>query len=646
MIETIAKLVQIAPAFPATENGSTIHNYFEQNQKAEGVVVVDGEKPVGILMRNDFYQKIGRQFGYSLYMKRDLHLLIKTDMTCVDISCEMAKFGFIAMNRSQDSLYDFIVVLENDKYAGIVSISEFLIEMSKTKEREIELLNNQQLILKQANEAEKLHRMEIEQKNAAIKNLLDHAGQGFLFFGSDLLISEEYSKECDEIFGFSIGNKDFFGVMESFVDENGIAIMRNAFEHVFRDEDKIRNKVYLSILPEEIKIGDKYIQTEYKVIPGQAEKSVMMILIDITEKKALELKSAEEKNNIKLIIRAISSKSEIAQAIDDLHEFVEQGAPQLLNSSRDPKSTLQHMFRIVHTMKGDFSLNSLYHTSAGLHRLEDALSLMQKNIATVGMEEIREFVRQIDCDQLLEQDIMIIIEALGEHYFEKEDTYSVSKQRLMEIENRVRISFQDEEQAIILELLRNLFYPNMKDIVKNYNEYIKTLAERFGKNIGDIRIDGDDVYIDRERYVPFTKSLVHVFRNIADHGIEDPEERVSCGKSEYGEISCHLEKMEDKFILSLADDGKGINLDMLKKKAVEKGIYSEAEITRLSKEQILETIFFDDFSTKDTVDLYSGRGVGLAAVRSEVEKIGGKIMVDTEMGQYTRFKFMLPLHQQ
>ncbi len=108
--------------------------------------------------------------------------------------------------------------------------------------------------------------MEIKQKNAAIKNLLDHAGQGFLFFGSDLHISEEFSKECDEIFGFSIGNLNFLDVMKCFVDENCINVIQNVFENVFCDGDEIRNKVYLSILPAEIKIGVKYIQTEYKVI--------------------------------------------------------------------------------------------------------------------------------------------------------------------------------------------------------------------------------------------------------------------------------------------------------------------------------------------------------------------------------------------
>lgn len=617
MIETIAKLVRVAPTFSVTENGSTIHNYYEQNKEAEGVVIVDSEKPVGILMRNNFYQKIGRQFGYSLYMKRDVTLLMKQDITCVDISCDMARFGFISMNRNQDSIYDFIVILKNGKYAGTVSISEFLIEMSKTKERE----------------------------NAAIKNLLDHAGQGFLFFGSDLLISGEYSRECDEIFGFSIGNKNFLEVMKNFADENCINIMQNVFESVFRDGDKIRNKVYLSILPEEIIIGEKYIRTEYKVIPNQGSKSVMMILTDITEKKALELKNAEEKNNIKLIIRAISCKSEINQAIEDLHEFVERGVLHLLDNCQDIKPALQHIFRVVHTMKGDFSLNSLHHTSAGLHRLEDTLSIMLKNIETVSLEEIYEFIRQIDCDKLLEQDRWIIIEALGTYYFEKDATYTVSKQRILEIENEVGTMFQEEEQAAILRLLRSLFYTSVKDLMRDYNDYIKTLAERFSKNIGDIKITGEDVYIDRARYLPFMKSLVHVFRNMADHGIEDPEERACSGKSEYGEISCELEKYEDQFILCLTDDGKGIDLDAVREKAAEKGIYSEEEICQLTREQILETIFLDDFSTKDTVDLYSGRGVGLASVYSEIKKIDGKIMIDTEKGSYTQFKFIVPLSQ-
>jgi Chemotaxis protein histidine kinase and related kinases len=645
MIETIAKLVRIVPAFSVNENGGTINEYFEQNKESEGVVIVDGERPVGIVMRNNFYQKIGKQFGYSLYMRRDVTLIMKTDITCIDKDCDMAGFGFIAMNRKQDSIYDFIVVQENEKYAGIVSISEFLMEMSRTKEREIELLNDQQRILKQANEVEKLHRIEIEHKNAAIKNLLDHAGQGFLFFGSDLIISEEYSRECDAIFGFPIGNMSFLEVMTHCVDDCCVSIMKDVFQNVFLDEDKIRNKVYLSVLPEEIRIGRRYIQTEYKVIPARAEKSVMMILTDITERKALELKTLEEKNNIKLIIRAISSKSEIDQAIEELRDFICREARQLVERSPNPMIALQNIFRIVHTMKGDFSLNSLHHTSAGLHRLEDALSLMQKDIDTVSMDEIHKFINQIDCDRLIEHDLAIIKDALGPLYFEKEDTYAVSRQRITEIENKIRTVFPGNEQTEAMSLFRSLFFINVKDLIKNYNDYVKTLGERFGKNIRDIQISGEDVYLNRNIYAPFIKSLVHVFRNMADHGIEEPEERAAAGKPECGEISCSLEKIGSRFILSLTDDGRGIDEEAIKKKALEKKIFAVEGIERLSRDEILKTIFLDDFSTRSTVDLYSGRGVGLAAVYAETEKLGGKVGIETEAGKYSCFKFALPLHE-
>lgn len=607
---------------------------------------MDGPAPAGVLMRTNFYQKIGGQFGYSMFMKRPITLVMKKNMTAVQIDCDVARFGLVAMNRDQDSMYDFIVVLKDGNYAGTVSIREYLIEMSSAKEREIQVLNEQQRLLRLANEAEKQHRVEIEQKNAAIKNLLDHTGQGFLFFGSDLRISEEYSRECDAIFGFSIGNQDILTVLGKYVDGAALHVMQDAFENVFRTGDPVRSKVYLSVMPEEIRIGGRYIRAEYKVIGSEAQKSVMIILTDITEKRALELKSAEEKNNIRLIIRAIGSRSEISEAVGDLRTFCSQGALQILEGSNEPKAALQHIFRLVHTMKGDFSLNSLHHTAEGLHRLEDSLGLMLKNIDGVRMEDLTEFVRPIDSEELLKEDIATITGALGAQYFEKDDTYTVNRQRLAEIEDKVRALLPQDEQAAVLRLLRSLVYTNVKDIMKDYDEYIKTLGERFGKLICDMRMLGDDVYIDRDRYAPFVKSLVHVFRNMADHGIEDPEERLDLGKPEYGEVSCKLEKLKDQFVLSLSDDGRGIDVEAVRSKAVEKGIYTAEEAARLSKEKVLATILMDGFSTRNTVDMYSGRGVGMAAVYSELTALGGQMQIDSEVGKYTRFTFIVPLRQE
>lgn len=643
MLETVAKLVQKAPVFPVTESGSVIHDYFEQNENAEGVVLVDGEKPVGIMMRNDFYQKIGKQYGFTIYMRRNISLIMKSDIACVDISCDMAKLGFIAMNRSKDSQYDHIIVMEDGKYAGVISISEFLTEMSRTKEREIELLNNQQRILEQANEAEKKHSMEIELKNSAIKNLLDNAGQGFLSFGGDLAVSGEYSRECDEIFGYSIRGKNFLDIIREHTDDETILTMQNAFEAVFKDRGNVRSRIYLSILPREMAIGRKYIKAEYKAITNPAGKSVMIILTDITEKKALELKNAEEKNNVRSIIRAIGSKAEIGQAMDDLREYFSHEAPMALKSESDKHKILYSIFRAVHTMKGDFSLNSLHHTAEELHRLENALQEMLKNADTVSLDDIGEFLGKIDCEAVLKRDVEIITEALGEQYFEKDYTFTVSRKRLEEIEKEIRAVFKGEEQATMLQLFSSLPYPNIKDVIRNYSDYTRAVAEKLGKKLEDFEVSGQDVYINLDTYNQFTRSLVHIFRNIADHGIEDPEARVRSGKPESGRITCEINKKEDGFVLSICDDGKGIDIDAVKEKAIEKGICTKGELDGLSKEEILQIIFMDNFSTKKSVDMLSGRGVGLAAVRSAVEETGGTIRMDTQAGRFTRFEFAIPL---
>jgi two-component system chemotaxis sensor kinase CheA len=95
--------------------------------------------------------------------------------------------------------------------------------------------------------------------------------------------------------------------------------------------------------------------------------------------------------------------------------------------------------------------------------------------------------------------------------------------------------------------------------------------------------------------------------------------------------------------LSITDDGKGINSDAIRNRALEKGIFKENEIGSLSKEEIIEIIFLDNFSTSKTVNMLSGRGVGLAAVRSALEEIGGTIRVDTQIGKFTSFDIIVPL---
>ncbi|MCG8484749.1 MAG: hypothetical protein MJA31_15655, partial [Clostridia bacterium] len=382
MNETVSPLVETVEIFSITEKGSTIHEYFEDNSASKGIVIMEDvskpDKPIGLIMRNHFYQMIGKQFGFAIYMNRPIKQLMKTEILCLDISCDLAQFGLKAMKRKEENVYDFVIILKDDSYYGVVSITNFLTAISEIKQREIELLNKQQLILEEANEQEKKLRQEIEIKNKAIKNLMNNADQGFLSFSEDLIIYEEHSSVCNHIFGKPIAGMGFGSLMHEYLDETQYALLIKTLHSLFKQEKKIRAKTYLKLLPCEFKANNRYINISFKIISFENPKMLMVILTDITDKKALEQKSQEEKNNMKLVLSAVNNKSEILEAIEDAKQFFSTNSSSILNPNQPIKDSIELLFRVIHTMKGDFSLHSFYNTAIQLHTIEDKLSLMLK----------------------------------------------------------------------------------------------------------------------------------------------------------------------------------------------------------------------------------------------------------------------------
>jgi two-component system, chemotaxis family, sensor kinase CheA len=137
--------------------------------------------------------------------------------------------------------------------------------------------------------------------------------------------------------------------------------------------------------------------------------------------------------------------------------------------------------------------------------------------------------------------------------------------------------------------------------------------------------------------------LTHMVRNSADHGIEMPAERAASGKPETGRIFLNALHEGGQIVIEISDDGKGLSLDRLKRKAVENGLISEAEADQMSDSQVQKLIFHPGLSTAEKVTSVSGRGVGMDVVRSNIEKIGGTIEVSSTQGRGTRFSIKIPL---
>lgn len=194
-------------------------------------------------------------------------------------------------------------------------------------------------------------------------------------------------------------------------------------------------------------------------------------------------------------------------------------------------------------------------------------------------------------------------------------------------------SLQDEVMRIRMVKIERVFskFPRM----------VRDLSRKFNKNI-EFEIEGQDTELDRTILDEISDPLVHLVRNAVDHGIEYPEERAKTGKKEAGHIKLSARREKNNVIIEIEDDGKGIDIEILKKKAVEKGLLSAFDVENLSEEEIRMIIFAPGFSTKDTPTEISGRGVGMDAVKTAVEKLGGKIRVYSKKGEFTRIRIDLP----
>jgi two-component system chemotaxis sensor kinase CheA len=171
---------------------------------------------------------------------------------------------------------------------------------------------------------------------------------------------------------------------------------------------------------------------------------------------------------------------------------------------------------------------------------------------------------------------------------------------------------------------------------------VRDLSAELGKDI-EIEMHGADTELDRQILERIKDPLTHMVRNSADHGIETPAERLSMGKPEKGTIRLSAHHEGGHIIIGVSDDGRGLNTQRIREKAVASGFVTEAEIEKMSEAQIHKFIFAPGFSTARKVTSVSGRGVGMDVVRNNIDQIGGSIDVNSVSGHGLSFTIKIPL---
>ncbi|MBI1273274.1 MAG: response regulator [Alphaproteobacteria bacterium] len=198
---------------------------------------------------------------------------------------------------------------------------------------------------------------------------------------------------------------------------------------------------------------------------------------------------------------------------------------------------------------------------------------------------------------------------------------------------------------VVSELQEGVMKTRMQPIGNAWSKLpriVRDLSIELKKKI-DLQMLGADTELDRQVLEMIKDPLTHMVRNSGDHGIEGPADRIKAGKPETGRITLNAYHEGGHIIIEISDDGKGLPIDMIKKKAVKNGLATESELEALSDQQIMQFIFKPGFSTAAQVTSVSGRGVGMDVVRTNIEKIGGTIDMNSVYGKGSRFLIKIPL---
>jgi len=179
-------------------------------------------------------------------------------------------------------------------------------------------------------------------------------------------------------------------------------------------------------------------------------------------------------------------------------------------------------------------------------------------------------------------------------------------------------------------------------IFGKFSRIVRDLGAQLSKKI-EIEMTGNEVELDKTILEALTDPLVHIIRNCCDHGIESPDVRTAAGKPAAGHISVRAFHEGGQTIVEICDDGKGFNVDALKRKAVEQGVKTQEELNRMGRSEVLSLAFLPGVSTAAQVTDVSGRGVGMDVVKTSVERMGGVIDLKTDTGKGTTLTLRLPL---
>ena len=453
-------------------------------------------------------------------------------------------------------------------------------------------------------------------RTQAQRRIFDHVPYGLFACDAEGRVRPGYSRACDDIFvkkGDAIQGCKLVDLLA--MEPRAAADFQMQYDQLF--EDLMPEELSLAQLPARLRrAGRAYSLAASTLRDAHGElTSVLFTMMDIT---ALE-QAEEEVQSIRGAMQVARDRAQFAPLAHHylaICDMLGRATPQSL--ARDEA----FLRRELHTFKGVFGFFELRGLCAAIHEAEEHHPLRPEDglrLATLMRELLKahEPVWGIRPGQPPRVEVeRAQLEALLEH---------------------VRRS-PAEAVALVEGFVERAYQLDARSLLGPIHETIERLSERLGKSI-ELTTQGLDTLISASHHEVF-RVISHLIRNAVDHGVEPPEERGD--KPAQGHIQLHIHSTSEQLVITLSDDGRGIDTARLIALALDHGTLSPAQAAELTHDQALRLIFQEGLSTAKEVTELSGRGVGMSAVREAIERVGGQIILQSELGRGTTQLITLP----
>jgi len=454
------------------------------------------------------------------------------------------------------------------------------------------------------------HRLEAEvaERTLTIRTILDNVAFGFLLVGPELIALEGYSKSCTALFESpEVAGRALSELLRLSARARGD--LELALSQVF--DDGLPEEVALQQIRSRFGVGKRTLALQYRLVRA-ADGSPAHILVTVNDATALD--QAEREARLNRMVLGIVRQREAFRA------FVADSLSQL-EIAKAEVADQPLVRRIVHTFKGNAACYDLADLVEVAHRVEDA--------ATIELVQLLELEGGLHAFLAQHRDLLGI-------QLESGCVIEVPEDKLLALSAMIN---RPSVPTTIRRWAAELPLKPIAELIGPLGAMVENVADRLDKAVS-FQVEGGSVLVDAVALRPVVATLSHLLKNAISHGIEPRFARDP--KPQLGRLTLRTAESESEWQITVHDDGVGIDVVAVVARAIELGVLTREQADALDTKAKLELIALDRLSTASAITAISGRGVGMSAVLAAVERAGGHLEVQTELGAFTSITLHLP----